>query len=48
MYAAEGMTVYDFLAGNDRYKQSLANDAVELHWLHVAPALGEIIRLGPA
>jgi CelD/BcsL family acetyltransferase involved in cellulose biosynthesis len=30
---ADGMTRYDFLAGDDRYKTSLASDATTLHWL---------------
>lgn len=30
---ADGMTRYDFLAGDDRYKTSLAADATTLHWL---------------
>ena len=33
----EGMAAYDFLAGGDRYKTSLANAATTLHWLEVAP-----------
>jgi CelD/BcsL family acetyltransferase involved in cellulose biosynthesis len=33
----EGMAAYDFLAGDDRYKTSLANAAATLHWLDVAP-----------
>lgn len=32
----DGLTRYDFLAGGDRYKSSLATDAVTLHWLEVA------------
>ena len=35
--AAEGMECYDFLAGADRYKTSLASGAVPLHWLEIAP-----------
>ena len=31
----DGSTAYDFLAGGDRYKTSLANAAVTLHWLEV-------------
>ena len=30
---AQGRRVYDFLAGDDRYKRSLATGATELHWL---------------
>ena len=33
----EGMDAYDFLAGGDRYKASLANAATTLHWLDMAP-----------
>ena len=29
---------YDFLAGDARYKTSLANDARTLHWLETGPA----------
>lgn len=36
-YAREGMDVYDFLAGDDRYKTSLAGASEELHWLSVLP-----------
>ena len=35
--AADGMTRYDFLAGEDRYKANLAHDATTLHWLDVTP-----------
>jgi CelD/BcsL family acetyltransferase involved in cellulose biosynthesis len=34
---AEGASVYDFLAGADRYKTSFANAATALHWLDLAP-----------
>lgn len=34
---ADGMTRYDFLAGEDRYKSSLAQHATQLHWLDLAP-----------
>lgn len=34
---AEGMDVYDFLAGDDRYKRSLATGAAALHWLTLGP-----------
>lgn len=37
MYAAEGLTAYDLLAGHDRYKTSLATGAQELHWVEVLP-----------
>ena len=36
-YRAQGVTIYDFLAGADRYKLSLANAQRWLHWLTVAP-----------
>lgn len=36
-YQARGLECYDFLAGNDRYKTSLADSAVALHWLRAAP-----------
>ena len=32
----DGVTRYDFLAGGDRYKTSLANAAIDLHWLDAA------------
>jgi len=35
--AREGMAAYDFLAGGDRYKTSLADKSATLHWLEVAP-----------
>jgi CelD/BcsL family acetyltransferase involved in cellulose biosynthesis len=35
--AAEGIDCYDFLAGADRYKTSLANGTVPLHWLEILP-----------
>jgi len=44
MYEREGADMYDFLAGADRYKQSLSNGANELFWLRLNPGLGEIIR----
>ncbi len=34
---AEGTLRYDFLAGEDRYKTSLANDQMLLHWLDLVP-----------
>jgi CelD/BcsL family acetyltransferase involved in cellulose biosynthesis len=37
MYAAEGATIYDFLAGDDRYKATLANDSAMLHWAELSP-----------
>ena len=44
----DGITRYDFLAGEDRYKTSLANDSATLHWLDLAPrrsAAGLAIRM---
>ncbi len=37
MYRSEGMTAYDFLAGDDRYKTSLATASAALHWIEYAP-----------
>ncbi len=37
-YRARGVAIYDFLAGADRYKLSLANSHRWLHWLSAAPA----------
>ena len=31
-YASRGLARYSFLAGRDRYKQSLSTDADVLHW----------------
>ncbi len=36
-YMAEGMQTYDFLAGADRYKTSLASASTPLHWVSLAP-----------
>jgi CelD/BcsL family acetyltransferase involved in cellulose biosynthesis len=36
-YQARGLDDYDFLAGEDRYKTSLAGDSVALHWVSAAP-----------
>lgn len=36
-YAAAGMAQYDFLAGEDRYKTSLANASTTLHWAEFSP-----------
>jgi CelD/BcsL family acetyltransferase involved in cellulose biosynthesis len=36
-YRTQGATAYDFLAGGDRYKTSLANAETTLHWLEVTP-----------
>lgn len=35
---ADGMLRYDFLAGGDRYKTSLATASVPLHWLEAGPS----------
>jgi CelD/BcsL family acetyltransferase involved in cellulose biosynthesis len=37
LYRSEGMARYDFLAGGDRYKASLANACTTLHWLEYLP-----------
>ncbi len=37
MYRADGAKIYDFLAGDDRYKANLSNAATTLHWADVAP-----------
>jgi CelD/BcsL family acetyltransferase involved in cellulose biosynthesis len=45
---ARGDSVYDFLAGADRYKRSLANAEVPLLWAELVPrwsALGLAARL---
>jgi CelD/BcsL family acetyltransferase involved in cellulose biosynthesis len=36
-YRVEGAAIYDFLAGNERYKMSLGNAETTLHWVDVAP-----------
>ena len=38
-YRAQGATDYDFLAGADRYKLSLADAETALHWVEAAPRL---------
>ena len=38
MYRSQGRAIYDFLAGADRYKLSLANAHRWLHWVSAAPA----------
>ena len=48
MYLAEGAVAYDFLAGRDRYKSSLAMAETTLHWLELAragSAQGRLMRL---
>jgi CelD/BcsL family acetyltransferase involved in cellulose biosynthesis len=35
---AEGAGRYDFLAGDDRYKRSMASDAARQYWLEAGPA----------
>jgi len=37
MYAAEGYAAYDLLAGDHRYKTSLATEATALHWIELLP-----------
>ena len=44
MCAAAGTAFYDFLAGADRYKRSLATGETTLFWLTVNPTLGEMLR----
>jgi len=36
-YQSRGLDVYDFLAGEDRYKTSLAGESMALHWVSAAP-----------
>lgn len=43
-YAAMGVHAYDFLAGDDRYKRSLANARATLHWLTLYPPLPGLPR----
>ena len=38
-YCAQGAVAYDFLAGADRYKRSLADAETGLHWVEAAPHL---------
>jgi CelD/BcsL family acetyltransferase involved in cellulose biosynthesis len=47
MYLAEGARRYDFLAGADRYKLSLATGSVNLHWLEIGRK-GSLCRFPPA
>jgi CelD/BcsL family acetyltransferase involved in cellulose biosynthesis len=44
LYAAAGNAIYDFLAGADRYKRSLATGTTTLSWLTVSSTLGELLR----
>lgn len=37
LYRSEGLTRYDFLGGEDRYKSSLANASTALHWIEYLP-----------
>jgi CelD/BcsL family acetyltransferase involved in cellulose biosynthesis len=37
MYAAEGLAAYDLLAGESRYKASLATETAMLHWVELLP-----------
>ena len=37
MYADEGLAAYDLLAGEHRYKTSLATGTTELHWIEMMP-----------
>jgi CelD/BcsL family acetyltransferase involved in cellulose biosynthesis len=47
MYLTEGARRYDFLAGADRYKLSLATGSVNLHWLELG-RMALLSRAGPA
>ena len=38
-YAAEGLDAYDLLAGESRYKSSLATNSETLHWIEMMPSL---------
>ena len=42
---AEGAAVYDFLAGPDRYKTSLARDVRPLYWFEGPPSVSSL-RMG--
>jgi CelD/BcsL family acetyltransferase involved in cellulose biosynthesis len=44
--ADQGIDMYDFLAGEDRYKFSLSDDAYPLHWVEAGPfrSLGLVRR----
>jgi CelD/BcsL family acetyltransferase involved in cellulose biosynthesis len=48
--AAVGLDRYDLLAGDDRYKRSLADGATELHWLQVGSGgrLARLVRWSPS
>lgn len=37
LYLREGLDIYDFLGGDDRYKLSLSNAGEALHWIEVEP-----------
>ena len=43
--AGAGLDRYDFLAGEDRYKRSLADGATPLHWVTVGGRSGGFTRL---
>ena len=43
MYRAEGARLYDFLAGEDRYKASLSNAELPLYWLDLSPRWSPLI-----
>ncbi len=44
MYVAAGAKAYDFLAGDHRYKRSLANAEQQLYWLTLYPAVTSVLR----
>lgn len=43
-----GIDYYDFLAGDDRYKHSLADQGIRLHWLTADSAWSPAMWSGPA
>ena len=45
---AEGADIYDFLAGGDRYKRSLATHEAGLHWVLAGPAWAPRLLAGRA
>ena len=50
MYLQEGARCYDFLAGADRYKLSLATSMVPMHWIEIGrqplpPALAKLLKI---
>lgn len=41
---ADGLISYDFLAGEDRYKRSLADQEVPLHWIEIGTGRVDAVR----